>query len=415
MNLPRFSFPPFSKNLAVVSVGCLLALSVLACGGTLASGPAPTVMFESPVTQAPATIDPAEIQKQVAIALTQIAQSAPPVSAQSTLQVPVAMEAQADQYAALYAKVSPAVVAIYVETRDGAGQGSGYVYDKTGHIVTNLHVVENGVYVEVTFPSGFRTTAKVLGTDASADLAVLRLDEIPRDLVVLPLGDSDQLHVGDPVVAIGNPFGFAGTMTTGIVSALGRALTGQQTVNGARFSAPDIIQTDTAINPGNSGGPLINMQGEVVGINRAIISASGSSSGVGFSISSNTVKRIIPALLESGKYPYPYLGISSTDALTLADLEDLGLPKSGGVYVTAVVAGGPAAKAGLKSAGGNSNNTQLSRGGDFIQAVNGEPVASFEELISYLFYNTEVGDEITLTIWRNGKSLEVPLTLGERP
>ncbi len=333
----------------------------------------------------------------------------------------------------LYDNVNPGVVTIWSYTDLGAphdqsiptGQGSGFVIDKDGHIVTNQHVIQDAQEIEVDFPSGIKSWATLLGTDPDSDLAVLRVD-VPADyLVPLPLGDSDLVTVGQFVVAIGNPFGLSGTMTVGIVSAIGRTLDSErQAPGGGSFSAGDLIQTDAAINPGNSGGPLLNMIGQVVGINRAIqsevFSAEGSvlSSGVGFAIPVNILRRVAPSLIENGKYDYPYLGITSLNESfwNLRTLEALGLnPNASGAYITEVVRNGPADRAGLRGGQTESSIPGLLAGGDLIIAIDGSPVDRYDDLISYLFKNIEVGQVVTLTVVRDNEELELALTTGARP
>jgi len=320
----------------------------------------------------------------------------------------------------LYHRVNISVVSIIVEEggQGGGAQGSGFVFDAQGDIVTNQHVVNDATAIEVDFPNGFKARGKVLGVDPDSDLAVVKIDTLPDQLVPLPLGDSDSIQVGQRVVAIGNPFGLAGTMTVGIVSGLGRTLESNRTSPGGLFSAPDIIQTDAAINPGNSGGPLLNLAGEVIGVNKAIESETGVNSGVGFAIASNTVKQIVPELIQNGRFRYSYLGISSMPELSLALQEKLGLTRASGAYVTEIVSGGPAARAGIK-ADSAPNDPELPanfRGdGDLIVAINGQEVRAFSDLLSYLINHTRPGQTVTLSVMRGGQSVEVPVELGERP
>ena len=332
---------------------------------------------------------------------------------------PVILDPAAEQqlYIDLYNRVNPAVVAIRVV--DSAGDmalGSGFVIDAEGHIVTNNHVVEGATEIEVDFSSGLKVRGQLLGADPTADLAVIKVDVPADQLTVVLLGDSDQVQVGQRVIAIGNPFGLNGTMTIGIVSGLGRTL--ESTVSapgGGSFSAPDIIQTDAAINPGNSGGPLLNLNGEVIGVNKAIESQTGVNSGIGFSIASNTIKRIAPALISDGKFVYPYLGIGSTDDLTLAEIEALSLSQTTGVYVTVVTAGGPADAAGLRAGDRPTSIEGLSAGGDLIISIDGHSLRTFSDLLSYLVNETSVGQTVTLTILRDGTQQDVAVTLGARP
>ena len=323
----------------------------------------------------------------------------------------------------LYRRANPAVVFIAVlAAQEGTlvplGSGSGFVIDDTGYIVTNNHVVEQAEVVRVTFSDGTITDAEILGQDPYSDLAVIRVD-LPADrLATLEFGDSSALQVGQRVIAIGNPFGLEGTMTVGIVSALGRTLPSQVAEAAGFFSNPEIIQTDAAINPGNSGGPLLDSNGHVVGVNSAIRSATGENSGIGFAVPVNTVMRIVPALIEEGFYRYPYLGITSNSFFSLAELADaLDLPVTRGVLIATVTAGEPAASAGLR--GGNRDvevlGAPVRAGGDIIVAVDGYELHDFDDLIAYLVRETVVGQEVEMTIVRDGESLEIPVVLGERP
>jgi S1-C subfamily serine protease len=320
---------------------------------------------------------------------------------------------------ALYQQVLPGVVSI----QTGASLGSGFVFDNEGHVVTNQHVVEGAREVEVDFASGFKAHGTVIGSDVDADVAVIRVDAPADQIHPLAIGDSNTLNVGEQVVAIGNPFGLTGTMTLGIVSGLGRTQFAHADPDGGGFfSTADIIQTDAAINPGNSGGPLFNLQGEVVGINRSILtesfnSATGNAvnSGVGFSISINLVKRIVPYLIRDGRYEYPYLGISSDPDLTLADIETLGLSTYTGAYVSSVTPGGPADQAGIRGGSQPTSDQQLLAGGDIITAIDGMPVATFDDLLGYLTTNRSPGDTVVLTILREGQTMDVTVTLGARP
>jgi 2-alkenal reductase len=333
---------------------------------------------------------------------------------------------------ALYRQVDPGVVAIWTfasvtgarDTSVPIGQGSGFVIDTEGHIVTNQHVVADAEAIEVDFPSGLRVWADVLGTDLDSDLAVLKVDVPAERLFPLPLGDSDQVQVGETVFAIGNPFGLSGSMTSGIVSAIGRTLDSERTAPGGQpFTSGDIIQTDAAINPGNSGGPLISLRGEVIGVNRAIrtesftVMGDAASSGVGFAVPINIVKRVVPSLIETGSYDYPYLGISSLseNALNLITLERLDLPADTvGVYVTCVTEGGPADHAGIRGAG-SCESSDLLPGGDLITAIDGHPLRTFNDLISYLVSNTQVGQQTVVTVLRQGEHIDLTLVVAARP
>jgi len=289
--------------------------------------------------------------------------------------------------------------------------GSGFVYDKAGHIITNNHVVDGTKTVNVTFIDGNTYAAKVVGTDPDNDLAVIQITDNFSDenLVPLPIGDSSTLEVGQQIIAIGNPFGLSDSMTTGIVSALGRLLPNQN----VGFSIPDIIQVDAAINPGNSGGPLLNLEGQVIGINTAISTSTGDFSGVGFAIPSNSIKRIVPILIKDGSYQHPFLGISGSTMDSNIALAN-GLPTNfKGVMIVNVVSGGPADKAGLHAATLDNNN--VPHGGDIITAIDNQPIKTIYDVIAYLDDEKSVGDKVVLTVDRSGKSMDLTATLGARP
>jgi 2-alkenal reductase len=322
----------------------------------------------------------------------------------------------------IYQQFSPGVVSI----RTTIAEGSGWVYNGDGIIITNNHVVGTETKVEVDFSSGLKTFGNVIGTDSYSDLAVIKVDVPASELHPLPMGDSSLLQVGQTVIAIGNPFGLSGTMTTGIISALGRSFLTSNTVQGGAgaFTNADIIQTDTAINPGNSGGPLLNLNGEVVGIVDAIettaSTASGQplNSGIGFAISINTVKRVVPTLIQSGKYAYPYLGLSTISDLSLADRQALGLTSTSGAYVSSVIPGGPADLAGILAGTVPLNlagNPGLNKGGDLIIAIDNQPVVAFSDMIRYLVLNKSPGDTVTLTVLRGSQQLDIKVVVGTRP
>jgi len=320
---------------------------------------------------------------------------------------------------ALYQQVLPGVVTVLTDT----GLGSGFMFDGDGHVITNKHVVDTSTTVEVDFSSGYKAYGTVIGSDTDADVAVIKVDAPAEEIHPLSIGDSSTLHVGQSVVAIGNPFGFNGTMTLGIISGLGRTQQAHADPSGGGFfSNADIIQTDAAINPGNSGGPLFNLNGEVIGINQSIYTTSidqttgnASNSGVGFSISINLVKRIVPYLIRDGSYKYPYLGISSSSNLSLGDIEALGLTTFKGAYVLTVTPDGPADKAGIKAGSTPTRNSNLLAGGDIITAFDGKPINTFDDLLSDLITTKSPGDTAVLTVLRDGQSLDITVTLGERP
>lgn len=298
------------------------------------------------------------------------------------------------------------------QTGNASALGSGIIFDGQGHVVTNNHVVGDAKIVDVTFIDGSRYAAKVVGTDVYSDLAVLKIvGNITKPVTPLPLGNSSASEVGDQVVAIGNPFGLADTMTTGIISQVGRLLPGGP----LGFSIPDVIQTDALIDPGNSGGPLLNMRGQVIGINTAaIISGQGGFSGIGLAIPSNTVKRIVPILIERGNYTHPYLGL--TAATLTSDLVQsvIGLtPDFQGILVDTITKGGPVDKAGIR--GSTTDQYGKKHGGDIITRVDNQSVKRIEDLISYVELHKSVGEKITLGVYRNGQTLNLQAVLQQRP
>ena len=318
----------------------------------------------------------------------------------------------------IYRNVNPSVVYIIVEngTAD-QGSGSGFVYDDEGHIVTNNHVVAAADAFEVVFADGSRHRATLVGTDVDSDLAVIKVDELPEGVTPVPLGDYSDVEVGQFAIAIGNPFEQQGSISLGIVSALGRSLRSQRpTEDLGFFSLPGVIQTDAPINPGNSGGPLLDIEGEVIGVNSAIRSFTGFNSGVGFAIPVAAVRRVVPSLISNGSYTYPYLGISTPSfEIDLDTWDELDLGGYQGVYVTRVTEGSPADEAGVIPMPDNSPQAELEPGGDLIIGIDDQEVQEFHDLISYLVFETEVGQTVDLTIVRDGEEMTVPVTLGERP
>ncbi len=339
-----------------------------------------------------------------------------------TVQVPITLPAPViDEQSTLidlYQRVNPSVVNITIYVSQSGqvvalSQGSGFVYDDQGHVVTNAHVVQDAEQIDVTFSDGSIQSGKVLGLDLNSDLAVLKVDQMPSGVQPLPLGDMDTLEVGESVVAIGNPFGLEGTLTRGIISALGRTIPAL-----TPFSIPQAIQTDAAINPGNSGGPLLNLLGEVIGVN-AQIETSGlntSNSGVGFAIPVNILKRVVPDLVENGQTEWSWLGIRG-GSLDPTQVEAMKLPVDRGAFISEITPGGPAEKAGLQGATGTTtvNGRATLTGGDVITAIDDQPVRSFDDLLIYIALKTRPGQDIKLSIIRDGKTQEVSLQLAPRP
>lgn len=336
---------------------------------------------------------------------------------------------------AVYEKANPSVVKIVslgvvpaaTESEDllPQGQGSGFVWDSAGHIVTNAHVVEGTDTVQVIFADDRLATGTVLGADAFSDLAVIKIDPTGLDLTPVELGNIDELQVGDRAIAIGAPFDFAGSMTVGTVSGLGRSIRSLD----ARYTIPEVIQTDAPINPGNSGGPLLDSLGRVIGVNAQIRSEGGvrANSGVGFAIPIYIAQRVIPALIEQGQYTHPFLGVSG-QTFSPEWAEALGFPVDArGAYVTETVAGGPAAGAGLRGSDRDTDVTigvnamtgepiYLRSGGDLIIRINDQPVEKFDDLLAYLFRNATAGDKVQLTVLRaDGAQELISVKLGARP
>jgi len=361
-----------------------------------------------------------------------------------SLQVDASLLQDQEALAQLYNQIAPSVVNIQVTSQMSAedaedfrfpgipglpglpegelpqqrGEGSGFIYDNKGHIVTNNHVVEGADEVVVIFNNGQWADGEVVATDPQSDLAVVRVTP-PNgfEWQPLPLANPDVLRVGHTVLAMGNPFGLENTMTTGIVSALGRGMPVGQ-LGASTYTLPDVIQTDAAINPGNSGGPLLNLAGEVVGVNFAIESATRSNSGVGFTIPVSIVTRVVPALIQKGSFDYAYLGLSGTsigpDVANALELDNQTL----GVYVSSVIPNGPSDEAGIQGAESSVSTGEgngLERGGDIITAINGQTITRFEELVSYLVTKASPGDTIALTVLRDGQTQEINVVLGTRP
>lgn len=298
------------------------------------------------------------------------------------------------------------------------GLGSGFVYDKDGHIITNNHVVADADKITVIFSDDTEVDATVVGTDPDSDLAVIKVDMPADQLQPVALGDSDSLKVGQFLVAIGNPFGLDGSMSTGIVSGLGRQLpSSAQTPSGQAFTMPDIIQTDAAINPGNSGGPLLNLQGEVIGVNTAIATQSGTFSGIGYAVPSATVAQVVPELIDNGRIEHPWLGISGTTLnRSLAQAMNLSEEQRGALVIT-VVADSPADKANLRGSDTTAtiDGQDIPVGGDIITQIDKVPVTGFDDLLTYIVNDTKVGQTISLQVVRDNEPLEISIKLEARP
>ncbi len=317
----------------------------------------------------------------------------------------------------LYQRAGPSVVHItarlvtmnfFFGPMPSEGTGSGFVYDNKGHIITNYHVVEGAESIDVKFSDEVSFPAVVVGSDPGNDIAVLKVDTADIQLTPLALGTSADLQVGQRAIAIGNPFGLDQTLTTGVISALGRPL--QTDRDNFIYN---VIQTDAAINPGNSGGPLLNSRGEVIGVNTAIREGA---EGIGFAVPIDTVKRIAPALITEGSYPHPWLGLLGY-SITSQLAESLNLPVDEGVLTAQLYRQSPAVQAGIRGAQKEVivGNRRLLIGGDILTAINGTPIRDWDGLSEYLELNTTVGEEVTLSILRDGKSIELKLTLAAQP
>lgn len=376
-----------NKKLSLAVVAVILTVTMLACsysGLVPGTSPAPLV---STVPSAPAA----------------------PASAPDLVN-------QQDKLVSLYQVVSPGIVTIITSN----ALGSGWVYNSDGYIVTNQHVVASETKVEVDFNDGTKVYGNVVGSDPNSDLAAIKVDPSDVKLHPLTMGDSDQLQIGQVAVAIGDPLALNGiTMTVGIVSGLGRSEDSNAPATGGSFYiAGDFIETDALLNHGNSGGPLLDLNGNVIGINRTIQldPSTGAASGLGYAISINVAKKVVPELIQKGKFDYPLLGISFyPNPLTLDVISALGLKSDTGAYVAGVSSGGPAEAAGLKAGTTASSIPNLDSGGDLIIAVDGQPVRTSDDLIRYVVVKKSPGDTITLTVMRGDQKVDVKLKLGVRP
>lgn len=405
------------KRTVFVSTILLAALVLSACSPlALATTLAGTALSQS----APST------EQSTGIAAKVTADGLPQVVESSTLEH-------------IYERVNPSVVNVQVVTQaqntdfapgfpfgnqgalpstQSTALGSGFVWDEVGHIVTNKHVVENTGQVSVMFSDGFVVPASVVATDSYSDLAVIQVDMPADRLQPVRLASSADVAVGQTAVAIGNPFGLEGTMTLGIISAVGRSLpVTAGTRSSATYSIPNVIQTDAPINPGNSGGVLLNIDGEVIGITTAIESTTEANAGIGFAVPSDIITKVVPALITDGAYEYPYLGISGT-TLSYNLNQAMGLSEDQrGVLVAEVTQGGPADEAGLRGSKTEVEQDGATQtvGGDVITHIDGNPVNTFDDMVAYLIETKSPGDTALLRVLRDGDSVEVNITLGARP
>jgi S1-C subfamily serine protease len=381
------------KRIGLWFVFGLLAVSGLACS------------FSGLATQlsTPEPVEPTVEQTPVVIVLTPT-----PLPLDITFQADVEEQLVIN----IYAQVSPAVVCITAPDHFGSCIGSGFVFDREGHIITNNHVATAAPEVLVNLADDRTVPAELLGTDPGSDLAVIKIDVPPEELTVVQLGKSSMLRVGQRAIAIGNPFGLERTVTTGVISSLGRTLSRDD----SDFQIAELIQTDAAINPGNSGGPLLDSQGHVIGVNTAIRSLTGVNSGVGFAIPVDIVSRVVPELIAHGRYRHPWIGVSGR-TISQEMVEAMDLTVETGILVFTVEPGSPAEKADLH--GGDRevsvSGLPMRAGGDILIAINGVMVKNFDDLVNYLASRTGVGDVVTVTVVRGGAEITVDVILEERP
>jgi len=418
-------------------ISILIAATLVACNAFSSIGSALSRVLGSPAAETHSQDTTASVEDTTAEA--EVVQVAQPV-----VELPATLAAYESTLEEVYTLVNPSVVYIEVTQKqevlsfnsggspffgmpDSQQQdpverysqslGSGIVWDTLGHIVTNNHVVADADEIKVKFSDGTILPASVVGTDPDSDLAVIQVDPDGLQLTPIQIADSTQVNVGQVAIAIGNPFGLENTMTTGIVSALERSLPSSANSSGSSYTIPDIIQTDAPINPGNSGGALVDSTGKLIGITTAIETLDGANAGIGFAIPSSIVVRVVPQLIETGQYDHPYLGISGT-TLTADMAEAMNLDAAQrGVLVIEVVRGGPADKAGLHGSETplTIQGQQTVVGGDIITAINGQALTEMDELIAYLANSTTVGQEVQLTLLRDGSLMTVSATLAARP
>ena len=395
--------------------GCLLVL--LLVGGAIAlflyAWAAPQQQASVPPDPTPVAV--AQATQVVVPTFTPAPTRMPEVTATAEPQEE-AFTRQEETLEELYNTANRGVVHIMVSVermgQTGEGTGSGFVLDEQGHIVTNNHVIAGAQRVIVVFYDGYQARAEIVGRDADSDLAIIRVEDVPEGVRPLPLGDSDHAVPGQTVIAIGSPFGLGSSITSGIVSAVGRTIPSGVTI----FSIPQTIQTDAAINPGNSGGPLLNLQGQVIGVNAQIATGGArASAGVGFAIPVNVVRKVAPVLISAGTYQWPWLGVSGT-SVNLYIQEANNLPTQQGAYIQNVVDGAPAARAGIRGTTGSRTIDGASTpvGGDVIIAFDDAPIRDFNDLLSETSMRSP-GDEVVLTILRNGQERQIELQLDARP
>ncbi len=391
----------------------MLIFILVACSPTQNTVPIGTI--STPVADLPINFDDAPIIQATAL---------PPA---------IVQEADAEYLllSNIYERSTPSIVNVEADLPGGTPQnpnvnrGSGFIYDGVGNIITNAHVVQNSTTIRVTFNDGYVASASLVGLDTYSDIAIIWVDVNASRLMPMTLmADSDLIRVGQRAIAIGNPFGLSSSMALGIISGLGRNLRSAELIDSnapVGFQNPSIIQTDTPVNPGNSGGPLLNSEGEVMGVTTAIRSESGIFQGVGFAVPANTIRRVVPDLIENGRVSYAWMGISvqpEDNGYSVAGLaEPLNLPVDQGVLLRGVTIGGPADEAGLR---GGLRTVQVRGqavciGGDIIVAINGEYVATMDELVSYLISNTRPNDRVNLLIVRGAETFQVSVVLRERP
>ncbi len=422
-----------SGTVALVAGVLLMSLLLMGCGLVTASvrllsDPTPTRVAPAPQLslRTPTPDSRPELRPEATV----IVQAQPAVPAPAPITIAPGADTETEIYTEVYRRVSPSVVRIdnltAISSPRGSdtalpeSQGSGWVWDTNGFIVTNHHVVDGADRLTVTLADGVEVPATLIGSDIDSDLAVIRVDPALVQLAPVARGSLDEVQVGQRAIAIGNPFGFDNSMTTGIVSALGRSIEAQ-----SGYSIPLAIQTDAAINPGNSGGPLLNERGQVIGVNFLIRSAVASSSGVGFAIPINIVERVVPSIIETGAYEHSWLGVSGR-TYSPAWAEALGFPvEARGAYIMSVRQDGPARRAGLRGATTDTNIplaadmsgiVYLQRGGDLVIAIDGQPVRTFDDILIYLESYKSPGDDVVLTVLRaNQGERDLVVTLGRRP